>query len=82
MRKNFTFMVGVVTFAWFMMALLTLPNAHAQDLCTIGHEHDEEQEDTLEQRGNCGAIGWMARLLEASWWTEKRYRAGATVSNQ
>jgi 5'-nucleotidase len=61
MRKNRLFIIYATAFAWLAASYWALHAAHAQDVCTIGHEHDEAEEDSLEMRESAAQpVEWRA----------------------
>lgn len=61
MRRNFLFIVSVTILTWLAAGYWIFHAAHAQDVCTIGHEHDEAAQDSLEMRESAAQpVEWRA----------------------
>ncbi|MGE0684679.1 MAG: bifunctional UDP-sugar hydrolase/5'-nucleotidase [Candidatus Binatia bacterium] len=61
MRRNLFVIFYIPVLTWFTVGYWTLHTAHAQDVCTIGHEHDEAGEDSLEMRESAAQpVEWRA----------------------
>jgi len=61
MRRNLSFITYATALAWFAVAYWMRDVAYAQDVCTIGHEHEEAIEEGLEAReAATQPISWRA----------------------
>lgn len=63
MRRDLTIFIYATALAWLVAGFWVVQHAHAQDVCTIGHEHDEDaEEDPATREEAAQPVAWRAAL--------------------
>jgi hypothetical protein len=67
MRRDITIFIYATALAWLVAGFWVVQRAHAQDVCTIGHEHDEDtEEDPTAREAAAQPVAWRAAPVSAT----------------